>query len=82
VSHPGNSGSFLQVLNGGEGEGVARGYPFLPSILERKNLEGENEKPPEGLLNLDRENLGTGTMGFLASYPGVFISHTEQGMKY
>lgn len=33
---------------------------------------------PLEALNLDRDCLGVGTVGLLASYPGVFISHPEQ----
>lgn len=37
---------------------------------------------PLKALNLDRDYLGIGTVNLLASYPGVFIRHPGQGVKY
>lgn len=74
---PRDSSSLLQLLTG-EGGGVTIGPPFLPVGLERKRALGEKMRGPLEALNLDRDCLGVGTVGLLASYPGVFISHPEQ----
>lgn len=81
---PRNSGSHLLLLTGGEGKGKGTiGYLFLPSRLERKRALGQKMK--RGFLkalNLVRDYLGIGAVGLLASYPGVFISHPGQSVKY
>lgn len=73
---PRDSSSLLQLLTG-EGEGNHRA-PISPRWTRKEESPGGEMRGPLEALNLDRDCLGVGTVGLLASYPGVFISHPEQ----
>ena len=77
--HPGIQVPSSRYLLEEKGRGTV-GHPFLPSSLERKRALRENEESPLKALNLDSDYLGIWKL--LASYPGVFISHPGQGVKY
>lgn len=81
LSHPGIRVPFSKYLLEGEGRGTI-GHPFLPQRRKEESPEGENEQRPLKALNLDKDYLGIGTVGLLASYPRMFISHPGQGVKY
>lgn len=78
--HPGIQVPSSRYLQEEKGRGTI-GHPFLPSSLERKRaLRKKRERGPYG--PEPGAGLGIRTVKLLASYPGVFISHPGQGVKY
>lgn len=78
---PRDSGSLLQVFIGREGEGNHRA-PISPQ-QPRKEESTREEKGAWPLWPRTWSGtLGIRTVKLLASYPGVFISHPGQGVKY
>lgn len=78
---PRDSGSLFQVFPGREGEGNHRA-PFSPQLPRKEeSTQGENGAWPLWPRTW-RWTLGIRTVKLLASYPGVFISHPGQGVKY
>jgi len=76
-----DSGSLLQVFTGKEGEGNHRA-PISPQQPRKKESTQEENGAWPLWPRTWRGTLGIRTVKLLASYPGVFMSHPGQGVKY